>query len=190
MMRAARPLAGPVPMNLAGTLPQFWTPYRFRGFGPRRWDGAYAGDEQPPGPPPSPGAAVNEIVASFRERGEGPALVLAARHGPAYTAGAKLYVSLAGLTEEELAQRAADLTAKVARTRALPTSPAAIGKLFVDARLYEVRQARANGATPPQAVKDRPVVATHGIPKWVTYGALFLSALGLGISVANSRGGR
>ncbi|MSQ55768.1 MAG: hypothetical protein EXR31_10420 [Betaproteobacteria bacterium] len=184
----------PPPLNFAGTLPQFWTPMRFRRFGayrarahPLAREGAPYG-AQPPGPPPSPAAAVREIVQTFTTQGEGQALVLAARHGPAYSEGARYYVTLAGDTEEQLAQLAATLGARIARSRPA-RSQLVICKLFLDARLYEVRQARSNGHTPPQAVLDKPVIAAHGIPRWVPLAALALSGIGLVISLS-TRGGR
>ena len=193
MIRIHSPATGAIPLNLntfGSFLPGFWTPYRYQRFGGKRWDSTYAGMEGLPGAAPlTPLMAVSEIVTAARERGEGPALALAHRRGPAYVAGAKLYVRLAGSTEEELATRDAELASRVARTRAPATSPTAICRMFVSARLQEVRLSRANGATPPQAVLDKPVVATHGIPKWVTYTALGLSGLGLLLGLANARGG-
>jgi len=188
-MIRARPFGHPPPA--LGGLPQFWMPYRYQQFGGRQWNSDFAG------PPAtlevSPAAAVNEIVEAFRGRGEAQGLALASMRGPSYVAGAKLYIASAGSTEEELAKRSAEITSKVVRAGSLSTSPGAISRLFIEARLQEVRRSRSNGHTPPQAVLDRPVVATHGLPRWVTYGALTLSGIGLFLSVVNmsrTRGGR
>lgn len=182
MRSASRSLAGVVPMNYGSFLPTFWVPYRYQRFGPTKWNAAFAGAETAE----SPASIVVGIISAFKRQGHGTGMAMASHAGIHYRSGAQRYVQLAGATEEELAAEAAKLTTEVARGRLPPNSAPAILKAFVDARLAEVRSARKNGATPPQAVLDRATVATHGIPKWVTYAALGLSGLGILLAVASA----
>lgn len=160
-MKPVRSRYGPPPLNYGGMLPQFWVPERWRGFG--------AADVAAPATPPTAEAVVLDVVAAFQTGGLRDGLALASQQGAAYEAGARFYVAVAGFTEPELAQRVAVLAARVARSRAAPDSPLAITKRFGDVRLAIVRKARTLNHTPPQAVIDRPVLALHALPKWLSY---------------------
>jgi hypothetical protein len=174
-------------VNLGWTVASAWMPLRYQRFGDRRWDTPYGQTPEPApvtAPPASP-VAINEVIEAFRRRGARAGLEAARRYGHAYIAGARRYLELRATTEERLAAEEARLNAIVARGAA-PGSAPAVELAFVQARLREVRAARATNATPPQAVRDRPEVADHGIPRWVFYGTLTLAGASFLLALTRS----
>ncbi len=187
-----------------------WAPFRYQALAARRWDSEFSSPPPPPprrrrrrrrrvhprhphphphpphprryphpavveGIPPT--EVVARIVGAFKARGESAGMHLARAYGPRYVHGAKLYVTLRAASEEDLARRVAALTALYARGR---DPLALVRKLFLEARLAEVRSSVQKAQTPPQAVKDRPEVPTQEafrVPRWVSFLALGLSGV-------------
>jgi len=127
-------------------------------------------------PGPDAPAPVDAVVAVLRQDGEAAGLRLAGRYGPAMVEGARAYIRARAWTEEELA-------AEIARHRAararLANPPPDFPLEFLEKRIAEVRASRAKAQTPPQAVADKPEIARHGIPPWVSYAGLAIGAVSL-----------
>lgn len=128
-----------------------------------------------------PGAAqsrlsqdVAAVTKAFSESGTRAGLLEARRRG--ILEAARLYVKVRGETEEELSARLAAVRAELIQH---PTLPAKLREAFIAARLEEVQTATSKGHTPPQAVADKPEVPRRQVPRWVSYGALALSAVAL-----------
>lgn len=118
---------------------------------------------------------VKAVTRAFREKGMRAGMAEARARG--VEPGAKLYVATRADTEERLAVRVARLRAETLRRGASPVSRQLLA--FAEARLAEVRAAVKNGATPPQAVADKPDVPRTEVPRWLSYGAFALSAIAL-----------
>lgn len=130
--------------------------------------------------PESPADRVAMVISLFRTKGTEAGLKAARAAG--IEPGAKLYLAIRAETESELAARLARLRVETRGVRLYD------GRVpFVEARLEEVRASLRNGATPPQAVADKPEVPIHGIPKWVSYGGF---AIGLVALIRSFSGGR
>lgn len=117
---------------------------------------------------------VAAVVKAFSESGTRAGLVEAKRRG--ILEAARLYVKVRGDTEEELSARLAQVRADLIKH---PTLAAKLQEAFIAARLAEVQAATSKGHTPPQAVADKPEVPRRQVPRWVSYGALALSAIAL-----------
>ena len=85
-----------------------------------------------------------------------------------------------GDTEEELSARLAEIRAALIKH---PTLSHKLQEAFLAARLEEVQAATSKGHTPPQAIADKPEVPRRQVPRWVSYGALVLSAIALANSL-------
>ena len=126
-----------------------------------------------PEAPPRAEDRLAEILIELRQRGSGAALIRASQWGEGWPEAVQLYLKVRAWREEQLAAELARLRAALVRDRRPPT-PAV---LLLEHRLAEVRAARQRGITPEQAVADKPEVVVHGLPRWVTYAGLTLSAL-------------
>jgi hypothetical protein len=117
---------------------------------------------------------VAAVMKAFAEQGTRAGLLEAKRRG--ILEAARLYVKVRGETEEELSARLATTRADLIKH---PTLTAKLQEAFLAARLEEVQAATSKGHTPPQAVADKPEVPRRQVPRWVSYGALALSAIAL-----------
>ena len=118
---------------------------------------------------------VASVTHSFREHGTRAGMQEARKLG--MTDGARLYVEIRAETEEQLSARLARIRADL---HARPGNDAAmLARAFVEVRLREVRAAVKNGATPPQAVADRPEIPRSEVPRWVPYGAFAIGLIAL-----------
>lgn len=123
---------------------------------------------------------VSAVINAFKTRGTAAGMEMARRRGLGLAA--KVYVDARAENEEELAARLASIRARLATN---PTMTDELRQVFVQARLDEVREAGAH--TPPQAVADKPDVARKGLPRWMSYAAIGMSAVAL---VRSFGGGR
>lgn len=161
------------PTVLGSGVAQRWTP-RDHNFYQKQWrtqKGAW-------GDPSATTTRLQDDVAAvtkaFSEQGTRAGLLEAKRRG--ILEAARLYVKVRGETEEELSARLAVVRAELIQH---PTLPAKLREAFIAARLEEVQAATSKGHTPPQAVADKPEVPRRQVPRWVSYGALALSAIAL-----------
>lgn len=168
--------AGALGRNVAAQ----WAPRDYRYY-ERQWRTQRGAWGEPEATEKRLDADVAEVTRLFRCCGTAKALAEAQRRG--VLDGARLYLSARAEHEEDLAARLARIRTRLA-TR--PQLADKIREAFVDARLDEVRDALAKSHTPPQAVRDRPEVPRRHTPRWIPYAALFLAALALARSIAQS----
>lgn len=143
---------------------QRWNP-RFYGYYARQWEqqnGAWGATEEVPG--------VTETVKAFQVGGARAGLRTARRLR--VVSGAELYLAVRAETEEQLAARLAGLRANLVKK---PNPIDAQRAAFLEARLEEVRHAIKQGATPPQAVVDKPELPRREVPRWIPFLAIGLS---------------
>ncbi len=142
------------------------------GYYEHQWQGGDWGD--PEEVEPQLKADARAVTTAFAERGTAAGLRAARRRG--LIIAAKLYHSIRSETEEELSARLARIRARLATKPLLDDK---FREAFVEARLDVVRDAVAKGATPPQAVADRPEVTRRQMPRWLSYATFALSVIAL-----------
>lgn len=120
-------------------------------------------------------SAVVAVVHAFHEHGTAAGMREARKWG--LQSGAALWVSVRADTEEQLAARLASIQAELARQP--KNRELMIRRAFVEARLTEVREAVKAGATPKQAVRDRPEIPRREVRRWVPYVALGVGVIAL-----------
>lgn len=132
--------------------------------------------------PESPMEGVRAVVHAFREHGTDAGLREARARGT--SEGAKCYLASRADTEEMLA-------AKVAKKRAeCVKHPTPVNRqclAFLTVRLDEVRAAKKNGASAPQAVADKPEIPRTEVHRWVPYAALIVGVIALARSMSGGR---
>lgn len=115
------------------------------------------------------------VIHDFHEHGTRAGMAEAAKFG--LQGGAKLYFDIRAESEEQLSARLARIRADL-HARPGDTS-AMVARAFVEGRLTEVRAAVKNGATPPQAVADRPEIPRSEVKPWVPKLALAIGVIAL-----------